>query len=114
MMEFPIVCEPVNLARSLVVPPAVVTPPPTLEQLPAVVQTSYVPAAAVWRRYVTLAVGATKLSVAVLAPLVLVIVVLAPWSVRFWEVEPTVSAPEGVIELVLIPANVGDEDVLIS
>ncbi len=50
MMESPIAWLPVNLAILFVVPPAVVTPPPTPAQLPAVVQISYVPAAAVSKR----------------------------------------------------------------
>ena len=40
IIESPIVCEPVNLGIVLVVPPAVVTPPPVPTQLPAVVQMS--------------------------------------------------------------------------
>ena len=34
-------------------------------------------------------------------------VVFAPCRVRFCVVEPTVNAPDGVILLVLMPANVG-------
>src|SRR5205823_7851535 len=40
MIESPMVWPAVNLASLLVVPPGVVTPPPTPLQLPAVVQTS--------------------------------------------------------------------------
>lgn len=48
--ESPITCPAVNLASWLVVPPAVVTAPPIPVQLPTVVHTSYVPAAAVCKR----------------------------------------------------------------
>ena len=50
IIESAIVWLPVNLARELAVPPGLVTAPPIPVQLPAVVQTSYVPAAAVCRR----------------------------------------------------------------
>lgn len=81
MIESPMAWPPVNLATLLVVPPLVVTPPPTPAQLPVVVQTSYVPAAAVRNRYVTLAVGAWKASVVVFAPLVAVMVLAElPWT----------------------------------
>ena len=40
IIESPIAWLPVNLARRFVVPPGVVTPPPTPEQLPTVVQIS--------------------------------------------------------------------------
>src|SRR5882762_6140631 len=55
IIESPMVWAPVNLASALVVPPGVVTPPPTPVQLPTVVQMLYVPAAAVCNWYVTLA-----------------------------------------------------------
>lgn len=57
MIELPMVPELVNLAMVLVVPPGVVTSPPTPAQLPAVVQMSYVPAVAGAKLYVTFAVG---------------------------------------------------------
>lgn len=59
IMELAIVWAPVNMAIVPLVPlEEVVTPPPTPEQLPAVVHILYVPAAAVTSKsYVTLAVG---------------------------------------------------------
>lgn len=47
ILESPIVLLPVNIASLPLVPPELVTPPPAPTQLPAVVQISYVPAAAV-------------------------------------------------------------------
>jgi hypothetical protein len=72
IIESPMVVPAVNLASLFVVPPAVVTPPPTPAQLPTVVHMLYVPAAAVGKLYVTLAVGDWKPSVVVLAPFVAV------------------------------------------
>jgi hypothetical protein len=46
-------------------------------------------------------------SAATLAPLVRVMVVLEPWSVTDWVVDPTVRGPLGVRLLVLMAAKVG-------
>jgi hypothetical protein len=95
--ESPIAWLPLNNARFPVVPPDVVTLPPTPLQLPAVVQMLYVPPAADWNRYVTFAVGAAKPTLVVNPPLVFVIVVADPCSVRAFPVFPTVK-----FELLLI------------
>jgi hypothetical protein len=81
MIESPMPVPEVNLAKVPLVPPPVETLPP-LAQLPAVVQTLYVPAVAGWNRYVTLAVGAAKPNVVVL-PLAVALKVEAvePWRV---------------------------------
>jgi hypothetical protein len=97
IMESTIELLPLNLAIAPDVPPTVVTPPPVPAQLPTVVQMSYVPAAAVSRRYVTLAVGVWNDIVVTFAPLVAEMVLLAlPCTRKLCVVAPTVSDEVGV------------------
>ena len=100
MILSPMTCDPVNLARAPVVPPAVVTPPPVPAQLPLEAQSVYVPAESAGKFKVTLAVGVTKPTVVTFAPFVAVIMLAAvPCRVKAWPVAPAVKAAEGVIVL---------------
>lgn len=78
IMLSPIADPEMNFDSLPIVPPGDVTPPPTPAQLPTVVQTSYVPAAAACSRYVTFAVGAANVRLDEKPPALADSVVVAP------------------------------------